>query len=408
MSVGGAPNREPMPPPDRVAAKAPSSSTRRAAGFYRIKTLPAFRLFHRTPRLRFLMRVTIFLFLLGVAACNRTKPRPAHQAARHADHRALAARFKRVVKAAGGRGVWIKPSAKLRAGTGSVLSLEVLATPRAYGAVLAAVRVESNKDHLSLASSIATGEHGLHTASLNLADGERRVLQIHLREVPRLLRAAIVIDDMGNDLGAARKLLAMDDPLTLSVLPHLRYSRPTAEEAHLQGHEVILHLPMEPEPGAHVSPGEGAVLVGMSSAEVQHVVDDDLASIPYAAGVNNHMGSRATQDAALMGEVMKTLAGHRLYFIDSRTTRTSLALEAARHEHLPAFYRSVFLDDTETVPYTLGQLNQFRHRVEREGTALAIGHPHPTTITALQEFLPALERADIELVSPSQIVRVSQ
>ena len=102
------------------------------------------------------------------------------------------------------------------------------------------------------------------------------------------------------------------------------------------------------EPGAHASPGEGAILVGMNAAEVHKVVESDLDSVPYVAGVNNHMGSRATQDAALMAEVMKTLAGHRLYFIDSRTT------------------------------------------------------------AALEKFLPDFERADIELVEPSQIVRLPE
>jgi len=126
--------------------------------------------------------------------------------------------------------------------------------------------------------------------------------------------------------------------------------------------------------------------------------------IPHVAGVNNHMGSRATQDAALMAEVMRVLAEHRLYFVDSRTTAGSTALDVARRQGLPAFYRAVFLDDTETVPYTLGQLQELRRRVQQEGVALAIGHPHPTTIAALEKFLPELERSDIELVTPSQIV----
>jgi len=200
----------------------------------------------------------------------------------------------------------------------------------------------------------------------------------------------------------------MDYPLTFSVLPYLNYTEITAQEVHRSGHEVMLHLPMEPESSAHVSPGKGAVLVGMNAAEVESVVQDDLASVPYVAGVNNHMGSRATANAALMANVMKTLANHRLYFIDSRTTPASAALEAARHQGLPAFYRAVFLDDTQSIPYTLGQLRKFRHAVEQEGVALAIGHPHATTIAALAQFLPELERADIELVAPSQIVRLPE
>ena len=306
---------------------------------------------------------------------------------------------------AGGAQIWIKSPTKLHHGQSPDMSLQVLATPAAYQAVLSRVQQESDQHKLDLGTSAANAGSGLHAVNLNVMQRGQRVIQIHLREVPRLLRAVIVIDDMGRDLEAAHKLLALDYPLTFSVLPYLAHTQETAQEVHRSGREVMLHLPMEPEPSAQMSPGEGAILVGMNAAEVRRVVQNDLASVPYVAGVNNHMGSRATKDAALMADVMKTLADHRLYFIDSRTTAASTALDAAQRQRLPAFYRSVFLDDTETVPYTLGKLREFRHKVEQEGVALAIGHPHATTIAALAKFPPELERADIELVAPSQIVR---
>jgi len=220
-------------------------------------------------------------------------------------------------------------------------------------------------DKLDLGTSAANAGSGLHAVNLNVMQRGQRVIQIRLREVPRLLRAVIVIDDMGRDLEAAHKLLALDYPLTFSVLPYLAHTQETAQEVHRSGREVMLHLPMEPEPSAQMSPGEGAIIVGMNAAELRRVLLNDLDSVPYAAGVNNHMGSRATRDAALMANVMKILADRRLYFIDSRTTAASTALEAAQRQGLPAFYRSVFLDDTETVPYTLGQLREFRHKVEK-------------------------------------------
>ncbi|MGD1104320.1 MAG: divergent polysaccharide deacetylase family protein [Terriglobia bacterium] len=343
----------------------------------------------------------LLLLILAANACNWFHPQPLSES----DRRELAVRFKNVVTDAGGAQIWIKPPTKLHHGQSPAdMSLQVLATPAAYHAVLSRVQQESDKDKLDLGTSAANAGGGWQAVNLNVMQRGQRIIQIHLREVPRLLRAAIVIDDMGRDLAAAHKLLALDYPLTFSVLPYLRYTQTTAQEVHRSGHEVMLHLPMEPEPSAHTSPGEGAVLVGMNAAEVQRVVLNDLASVPYVAGVNNHMGSRATKDAALMADVMKILADHQLYFIDSRTTAASMALEAARRQRLPAFYRAVFLDDTETVPYTLGQLREFRHRVEQQGVALAIGHPHATTIAALAKFLPELERADIELVAPSQIV----
>lgn len=169
----------------------------------------------------------------------------------------------------------------------------------------------------------------------------------------------------------------------------------------------MLHLPMEPL-AAQLSPGQGAIRVGMRGVDVDRVIGTDLASVPYTAGVNNHMGSRATSDPALMAAVMRDLASRRLYFIDSRTIASTVALNAARRAGIPAFYRSVFLDDTETVEYTLGQIRRFREAVESHGEALAIGHPHATTVKALEEALPQLEHDDIRVVPASRLARVSE
>jgi polysaccharide deacetylase 2 family uncharacterized protein YibQ len=351
-------------------------------------------------------RLTVLLLLiLGAFACNRIAPPRLTESSREE----VASQFRRVIKNAGGADVWIKHTNRVRHGRDADLGLQVLATPSAYRAVLSAIQSESERDRLDLGSSASAAPEGLHAVTLKAMQRTgAHVIQIHVREVPRLLRAAVVIDDVGNDLEAAHKLAALDYPLTFSVLPYVRFTEPAAQEAHRRGHEVMLHLPMEPEPSGHISPGKGAVLVGMGGTEVQRVVESDLAAVPYVVGVNNHMGSRATQDGTLMAEVMEALADHHLYFIDSRTTAASVALEVARGHHLPAFYRTVFLDDTETVEYTLGQLRDFRRTVEHEGVALAIGHPHATTITALEEFLPEFESADIELVTPSQIVRLPE
>jgi len=353
-------------------------------------------------RLSNVPRIALALFLTFVTACSRKPSKPRTESG----HRDLAARLSAVVKQAGEGQIWIKhPGRSLRASSAE-LAMQVVATPAGYRSVMSALRRQSEVDKVRLKSTTVALSGGRHLVVVNVMQDGRTVFHIELREVPRLLRAAIVIDDMGNDLEAARKLMALDYSLTFSVLPYLRYSQATADEAHRSGHEVMLHLPMEPERGAPVPPGRGAILVGMRNGEVERLVQDDLAAVPYVVGVNNHMGSRATQDEALMADVMEALASHRLYFIDSRTSGASVALEEARLKHLPAFYRSVFLDNTESVDYTLGQLHEFRRKVEERGVALAIGHPHATTIVALAKFLPELERSDIELVAPSQIVRL--
>lgn len=237
---------------------------------------------------------------------------------------------------------------------------------------------------------------------------QRPICGWQIREVDRLYRVAIIIDDLGESMKIARDVLSLSASVTVSVLPHLPASEQTAAEAHRTGREVMLHLPMEALSEARGRSRKDVIREGMSRFEVERIISSDLGSVPFASGVNNHMGSRATADGPLMSEVMKTLASRGLYFIDSRTTAASVALRAARENGLPAFYRSIFLDDVQSVDYTHGELRKLCTVVRQQGAAVAIGHPHPTTLEALERFLSELNREDIELVSASQIVRLPE
>ena len=318
----------------------------------------------------------------------------------------VAATYNAIITRAGGDRVWLKRAAEPMGGERERRTDgEVLALGPAEQAIIRAVEQQAANDGLRLQvqpTDPPKGGAALTTDELSVSEGNRIVCVWRLRRVARLYRAAIVIDDLGQDLKPTSELLEIPYPLTFSILPNLPASRETAVAANRAGREVMLHLPMEPL-AAQVSPGEGAIRVGMRGPEVDRLIESDLASVPYVAGVNNHMGSRATSDPPLMAAVMKELASRRLYFIDSRTTASTVALDAARRAGIPAFYRSVFLDDTENLEYTLGQLQRFRAAVEQRGGALAIGHPHSTTIAALKEFLPQLERDDIEVVPASRL-----
>lgn len=326
--------------------------------------------------------------------------------------RETALRVQNAIESAAGSRVWVKGApttvARSAPAPGSEISSQALVLPDNYDQVLGAIERYAETARLEAQVSHRNFKQGLRSSEIVLRQRNELVCRWRVREVPQLRRAAIVIDDLGQDLEAARALLRQPYPLTFSVLPALRYSTETAREAHSAGRDVMLHLPMEPEPGSGANPGPGEIRMGMSGDTVAETIRQDLSSVPFAAGANNHMGSRATSDAALMGEVMKVLAVQGLFFVDSRTTAETEALNEARRIGIPAFYRSVFLDDTETVPYTLQQLRLFRRTVEEQGTALAIGHPHATTIEALTEFLPEFERADIQLVPASQLVRLPE
>jgi uncharacterized protein len=222
----------------------------------------------------------------------------------------------------------------------------------------------------------------------------------HAADNPRL---AIILDDLGHDRAPADAVLALPFAVTVSVLPHLPLSAEVAEEAARRGDEVMLHLPME------ALPGEGAVepvelRVGMTPAEVVSAIAGMLETVPRAEGVNNHQGSRATADPALMEAVMTALRARGLFFVDSRTTAATVAYDAAERAGVRAASRKVFLDDTPERDAVLAQLELAARDALRDGSAIAIGHPHPATIAALAEGVPRLEARGIKLVFASNLV----
>ncbi len=220
---------------------------------------------------------------------------------------------------------------------------------------------------------------------------------------------AIIIDDMGHDRSSADALLALPFPLTISILPHLALSSEVAEEAHRRGDQIMLHLPMEPGAGGGGPDGvmqeQVELRVGMSVDQINATLAGMLETVPHAAGVNNHEGSRATADAPLMQALMPALRQRNLFFIDSRTTAATVAFAAAETAGVHAASRKVFLDDTPTKEAVLDQLELAAKDAARDGSAIAIGHPHPATIAALAEGVPALESHGIRLVFASDLVR---
>jgi len=254
------------------------------------------------------------------------------------------------------------------------------------------------------------GERRTHLIQLNIATGAEPAKaaksQTGLRADSEKALLAVIIDDLGYDRAAAEAVLALRFPLTVAVLPNHPLSTGIAEQAHRRGDQVMLHLPMEAESGRGEkgAPVESVELrPGMDAGEVDAIVTKMLATVPHAAGVNNHQGSRATADPALMDAVMRALAPRHLFFIDSRTTAATVAYDTAERDGVRAAWRKVFLDDVATRPAVLKQLRLAVHDAQKQGWAIAIGHPHPATIAALAESLPHLEAQGILLVLASDV-----
>lgn len=216
-------------------------------------------------------------------------------------------------------------------------------------------------------------------------------------------RLALVIDDMGGNIGRLRDLLEIEAPITIAVLPHLKYSEATAFEAYSSGHEVIMHLPMEPQDTSN-DPGSGALMVTMAPDEIRSKIEDDLKTVPYAIGVNNHMGSKFTENEPGMRTALEVVRSKGLFFLDSRTTSRSVGIRLAGELGMSFAGRNVFLDNTREDAYIKGQLLEAVELAKKNGNAIAIGHPYPETISALKDVLPGLERDGVAVVRLSEVL----
>lgn len=217
---------------------------------------------------------------------------------------------------------------------------------------------------------------------------------------------AVVIDDMGADLGILEELVSLKVPLTIAVLPDSSYARETAELANKNGLEVIIHLPLEAFNGQASSAGaDGLIKTSMSYQEVWSILEKDFAQVPYAKGLNNHMGSKATADEQLMEIIMSFLKEKNLFFLDSKTSPRSIAYDLALKKKVPAACRQVFLDADQGRSKIKDRLFELFNYARKNGQAVGIGHPFPETINVLKTYLPKAQDYGLKLVTVSSILK---
>jgi polysaccharide deacetylase 2 family uncharacterized protein YibQ len=218
-------------------------------------------------------------------------------------------------------------------------------------------------------------------------------------------RLAILLDDGGQKLDLVEQAAALPTEIGFAILPFLPRSSETAVALHEAGHEIWLHLPMEPENYPADDPGPGAILMAMTPDELRTTLHSAINNIPHAIGVNNHMGSRATADLKTMTWIMQDLKSRGMAFIDSRTTVRTVAEEAAQAQGVATNRRHVFLDNERSPAAIRAQLDEAVYRSRMEGEIIAIGHLDRVTIEVLSQELPAISALGADLVRPSDLVR---
>ena len=223
------------------------------------------------------------------------------------------------------------------------------------------------------------------------------------RPVPARPKLAIVLDDWGYNTKDLEAILQVDKPVTISILPGLPYSTMIAQKMEERGFEVIIHMPMEPK--AKIKLELTTLRTDMSEDEIRSNLSKALQSVPGAVGMNNHEGSKATEDRKLMRIVFGELKKNNMFFLDSVVSNDSVCGSVAEETGVKFIKRSTFLDNESDPSYIKNQFEKAMNLAVKNGEAVAIGHDRPNTVAVLKEMIPVIESKGIEMTYVSSLAR---
>ncbi|MBD8067693.1 divergent polysaccharide deacetylase family protein [Bacillus sp. PS06] len=221
------------------------------------------------------------------------------------------------------------------------------------------------------------------------------------------LQAAIIIDDFGGGIGGVGDFLNGAVPITAAVMPFSEHSKDHAIKAHNRGFEVMVHLPMQPKKGKISWLGPNPITKTLSTEEVKERVEKAIESVPYAKGLNNHMGSLVVEDERIVRAIVEVAKKHQMYIVDSGTSGKTKFPKVAKELGVPIVMRDVFLDDVSSVHYVKKQMKRLAKITEKHKKGIAIGHVGVTgkvCSTGIFESMPEFKKRNIEIVPVSELL----
>jgi uncharacterized protein len=220
---------------------------------------------------------------------------------------------------------------------------------------------------------------------------------------------AIVIDDFGNNMKGTDEMLDLPIHLTVAVMPFLSTTERDAKLAHKKGHEVIVHLPLEPKKGKKSWLGPGAITTDMSDKEVRKRVENAIKAVPYAVGMNHHMGSKVTEDERVMKIILEVCKENGLYYLDSKTASKSVIPKIANELSVPFLENNMFIDHIYSEQHIFQQALKLSNQLDEHEQLIAIGHVGITgekVVSALKTYIPDYQK-QAKIVPLSELIPIT-
>ena len=216
---------------------------------------------------------------------------------------------------------------------------------------------------------------------------------------------SIIIDDLGYKQKEDILALSLPGPIAYAILPHAPYTKKIATIASQNGKEILLHQPMQALENNKLL-GPGALTLNMTQKEFVKTLETNISVISNIIGINNHMGSLLTRHPGHMQWLMNVLKKNEYIYVDSLTSTNSVAGEIAKKNKIPFLKRDIFLDNNTDLEYITKKFFELIALAKKEGTALAIAHPHSNTIKTLSEFLQDIDAYGVKLIGIKSLVKI--
>lgn len=218
---------------------------------------------------------------------------------------------------------------------------------------------------------------------------------------------AIVIDDLGNGMEGTDAIMQLNIPITVAIMPFMPTTAQDAERAYASGHEVIVHMPMEPNKGLRRWLGPGAITTDLSDDEIRSRIEAAIDQVPHAVGMNNHMGSKITSNEHIMRIVLQVCKERQLFFLDSKTTPSSVVAKVANELGVPYAENQLFLDDVYSAEHVHKQMQKALRLMEEQPYSIMIGHVGPPGKYTSSEILHSIDQLNKlgRLLYVSEIIR---
>lgn len=228
---------------------------------------------------------------------------------------------------------------------------------------------------------------------------------------PQKAYIVIIIDDFGNGMKGTEEILKLPIKITGAVIPGMPYSKEEAMKLHEAGKEVMIHVPLEPLKGKKEWLGPMGIFTGMSEEKIIALFNQAKEQVPFAKGVNNHMGSKAMQNKLVVSTLMRQAKANQYYFVDSGTTEDKLSRYYSTENEVPFLKKDVFLDNTPSTEHVKARLRELQEIAKQKGYAVGIGHvgdyKGEPTARALKELTPQMEKEGVVFITPSELLQMN-